>query len=345
MASSLNTMESGELAARLAALTQAGLPLEGGLRALADELGRPRLSNVLRRMATRLEAGESLEATIAAQGSRLPAHLCGLIMAGVRTGSLPKVLDQFACMSRRQSDLRRKLFLSLWYPALLLGIMALLAVAGRYYVIDEFRGIFKDFGTKVPELTAIVLETAGAVGWTLSVLAIAALLLPFAATVRPFASWLGRWTIRIPVFGPIVAYERYAYFSNLMALFLEESVPMPESLHLTAVAMRGTPLAGPCRRAATSVAAGQPLDAVLGRVRFPASLTAFVAWGQEKNSLAEAFRAAGQTFEILAQSQGSLLNMILLPVACLIVVAFIGITILALFLPLTSLILMLSGGS
>ena len=343
--SSLNTIESAELAARLAALTQAGLPLEGGLRALAEELGQPRLSDVLRRMATRLEAGESLEATIAAQGSRLPAHLRGLIVAGVRTGHLPKVLDQFAEMSQRQTDLRRRLFLSLWYPALLLGIMAVLAVAGRYYIIDEFRSIFKDFGTKLPALTAIILDYAGTVAWTLSAIAIAAILLPFVSTVRPVAGWLGGLTTRLPVFGPIIAFERYSQFSNLMALFLEENVPMPESLHLTSIAMQGTPLATKCHRAATSVEGGQPVDAVFGQLRFPPTLTAFVAWGKQKNCLAEAFRAAGEAFEARAQSQGSLLNMVLLPVAYFAVVNFIGLVVLALFLPMVALMPNLCGGN
>ena len=64
---SLSAEESAELAARLAALTQAGLPLEGGLAALADEVGRPRLARVLRNLAVRLAQGETLETAIAAQ--------------------------------------------------------------------------------------------------------------------------------------------------------------------------------------------------------------------------------------------------------------------------------------
>ena len=76
----------------------------------------------------RLERGEKLETAIAAQGSRLPADLRGLIVAGVRSGRLPIVLDQFAALARRQQDLRRRVLLILAYPALLLGIMAALMV-------------------------------------------------------------------------------------------------------------------------------------------------------------------------------------------------------------------------
>ena len=114
------------------------MPLEGGLAALADEVGRPRLARVLRNLAARLERGEKLETAIAAQGSRLPADLRGLIVAGVRSGRLPIVLDQFAALARRQQDLRRRVLLTLAYPALLLGIMAALMVFCHLLLTEQF---------------------------------------------------------------------------------------------------------------------------------------------------------------------------------------------------------------
>ena len=69
--------ESAELSASLAALARSGLPLEGGLAALAEEVAQPRLAGVLRDLAARLTMGENLETAIVAQCPRLPAHLRG----------------------------------------------------------------------------------------------------------------------------------------------------------------------------------------------------------------------------------------------------------------------------
>ena len=150
---SLSAEESAELAARLAALAQSGLPLEGGLYALADEVDGPRLARALRNLAARLERGEKLETAIAADGSRLPAYLRGLVVAGVRSGRLPIVLDQFAVMTRRQQELRRRILLTLAYPALLLGIIAVLMVCCHMFLTEPFRQVFKDFNTKLPGIT------------------------------------------------------------------------------------------------------------------------------------------------------------------------------------------------
>ena len=51
----LSTEEAAELAARVADLTKAGLPLGEGLRALAQELSSRRLNGVLRALADRLD--------------------------------------------------------------------------------------------------------------------------------------------------------------------------------------------------------------------------------------------------------------------------------------------------
>ena len=69
-----------------------------------------------------------------------------------------------------------------------------------------------------------------------------------------------------------------------------------------------------------------------------------VAWGQQKNCLADAFRAAAEAFEARTNSQSALLNMLVLPVIYMFIVTFVGITIIALIMPLISLITALSGG-
>ena len=104
---SVTPEESAELAARLHSLAKSGLSLEGGLLALAEEVGGGRLFGVLNRLAARLEKGEPLEKAIGAPDCRLPVVLRGLIVAGVRSGRLPDVLDQFAAMIHRQHNLRR----------------------------------------------------------------------------------------------------------------------------------------------------------------------------------------------------------------------------------------------
>ena len=169
-------------------------------------------------------------------------------------------------------------------------------------------------------------------------LTVAAVMIPLAALFLPLGSWLGGATSWIPILGAIVRDDRHAQFSHLMALLLEEDVPLPEALRLTSVALQGTGLAPQCCTAATIVEDGAPLDQALMEARFPESLTALVAWGQQKTGLVEAFRAAAEAFEARAKSQDVLLNLVLLPLIYLLIVTFVAITIVAIFAPFFALI-------
>ena len=104
--------ESAELAAQVAQLARSGLPLEAGLRALSEELPAGRLTQVLRHVANQLEAGQPIDAALDSQKSRLPAHLRGLIVAGVRTGRLAEVLEEYVDLQRTHREIWRRVWLA-----------------------------------------------------------------------------------------------------------------------------------------------------------------------------------------------------------------------------------------
>ena len=186
-------------------------------------------------------------------------------MAGVRSGRLPIVLDQFAALSRRQQDLRRRVVLTLAYPGLLLGIMAAIMIFFHLAINRQFHQIFRDFNTRLPHFTEMYFAFSGVVAWTMLGLTITAVLVPLAALVLPLGAWLGRAAWWVPVLGPIVRYDRYVQFSQLMALLLEEKVPLPEAFRLASIGLQGTVLSAQCRAAADAVEDGDAAGPGPGR--------------------------------------------------------------------------------
>ncbi len=344
LSASLSAAESAELAARLRALAGSGLALEGGLRALAEEVGSSRLAEVLRQLATRLERGEPLAEAIDAPDCRLPVVLRGLILAGVQSGRLPEVLEQFAALDRRRQEFRRSVAFTFAYPALLLAFIALLLILWRTFVAEGFVQIFNDFGMKLPTITDIYFRFSDGIGWTILIVAIAVILIPLAAAFLRAGSWLGRLLCWIPILGPVVRSERYVQFARLMSTLFGAQSTLPDALSLATTAMQGTMLEGQCRAASKAVEAGVSLDEAIAQAGFLDSLTCFVYWGQTKNALADAFTAAADAFEARTTSQAALLNMIVLPLAYLFIITFIGFSFLALLLPFMSLLTNLSGG-
>ncbi len=137
------------------------------------------------------------------------------------------------------------------------------------FITDQFSQVFRDFNTKLPGITDLYIRFSGVVAWTMLGLTIVAVIVPLAAMFLPLGAWLGRATSWIPVLGTIVRDDRHAQFSHLMALLLEEEVPLPEALRLTSIALQGTVLARPCHAAAAAVEEGMPLDQGIGHGPLP----------------------------------------------------------------------------
>ena len=110
--------EAAELSHQIAGLTRAGLPLAPGLLALAEEMPRGRLRRSMLELAETLEAGVPLEQAIASHEAKIPPHLRGLVIAGIRSHCLGDLLSRYSEYASVGTELTRALWLSLAYPVL-----------------------------------------------------------------------------------------------------------------------------------------------------------------------------------------------------------------------------------
>jgi len=332
-----------EFAARVAELTKAGLPLGAGLRALADELPAGRLPHVLHRMADRLDAGDDLMAVLESHGATLPGHLRGLMLAGVRSGRLAEVLEQFVDLQQSQLELRRRVTMALAYPFFLLLVIAGLGTFTAGYVVPSFTKIFQDFGTTLPALTLMIIHGSRPAMWLLLGLVGLSAAVWLLFWLSPVPYWVWPMLHRLPMVGPLLRWRHLAQFARLMALLLEQKVAIADALHITAAGLRDARLARACRDAAHDIQQGRPLDQCLAvRRPFPASLIPMIQWGQRAPALSDAFRAAAEMFEGRVRTHGTLLEAMLLPVVLVAVLIYVGLFVVAMFLPLISLIQKLS---
>ncbi len=340
---SLSADEVAELAARIGELTKAGMPLGEGLRAVAAELPGRRLPRTVRRLADRFDAGGDVATALQAQGRRLPEHFVGLLLAGIRTGRLAEMLEEFVDLERSRQELRRRLWMAFAYPLFLLVVLAGTAVV-IHAQVEGFRRIFAEFGTELPDMTRFFFATVGPVTWLLVATAILAVVAPLVLQVIPRPAWLSEMLQAIPMLGPVLRWSRLAQFSRLIAVLLEQQVPLPDALRLAAAGVNDSYLAQGCRRVAAEVEAGRPLaESMKERPQFPPTLIPLVRWGQQTPALADAFRAAAEMFQGRVFSQGSLLQALLLPVTLLLIISMVGFFVIAMFLPLICLIQKLSG--
>ncbi len=341
----LSAEEAAELAGQMAQMAQAGLPLASGLRAMAEESESRRLAEVLRGIAARLDEGGTLEAAIAQQGARIPEPIRSLILAGARSGRLSIVLEELVAREQRRKNIRQQLRLTLAYPAFLLGLVVALYALASFWVVPQFGQVFADFNTTLPSLTRTVLWTFSPTGALIALIGTALLvgLGMLCYGLRSQEVWAQKVLYAVPVVGPAWRFHGLTDLGTLMALLVEQEVPLPQALRVAADALQEADLKQGCRLAADAVESGEPLSECVARLRqFHRGLGPFVQWGEQTPALAESFRAATAMFDAQARVRSWLLDGVALPFTFVLVVGFVAFWCIGLMLPLVALIQSLS---
>jgi general secretion pathway protein F len=322
------------------------MPLASGLVALGQELPPGRLRRSMNELADMLESGASLDEALENQSARIPPHLRGLAIAGVRSGRLGDVLSRFSEYVAIGTELKRKLWLSLAYPVLTVVIAMVLLFFVSAVLVNQFERIYLDFNIPLPRLTVGLMMLSRFVnsGWAPILIFGGALLTGWLAA-RFFLSPPARRALagRIPLLGTVWSATSLAEYCHLLALLLESELPLPEALRLTGEGVQDADIDASCRVMAGQVESGQTLSqAMEKRRRFPLGLARLVRWAESEKSLPEVLHMAGAMYESRARTQSIFVGTVL-NVLCVLLVLGMVMVVPALFLPLITLISRLSG--
>src|SRR5688572_16811746 len=144
---------------QLSQLTSAGLPVEQGLRLIAQDMRSGRLAATVEQVAAELERGTPLAEAFDKHRTKFPPLYGRLIEAGVRAHNLPGVLLNLGRHLELVSRIRAMLWRALSYPLMvLIGLMIVLLFLTTH-VVPQFEQIFLDFGIKLPVITRLMLAS------------------------------------------------------------------------------------------------------------------------------------------------------------------------------------------
>src|SRR5688572_10064484 len=137
---------------QLTHLTTAGLPIEHGLRLIAQDMRTGRLRATVQEVASELERGTPLEQAFEKHRDKFPPLYARLIAAGVATSNLPGMLLNLGRHMEMIYRLRAMLWRVLSYPLMVLIALGMILLFLSTAIIPQFEKIFRDFGVKLPAM-------------------------------------------------------------------------------------------------------------------------------------------------------------------------------------------------
>jgi type II secretory pathway component PulF len=331
---------------QLASITKAGIPLERGLRELAKDIASGPMRRLISDVADDLEKGISIETAIEKRQKHFPPLYAKILKAGVETGRLSEMLMSLNRHLEIGTRTRRIIFEAMCYPAVVLTLAAVIISAVFILVIPSFAEVLTDMmgGYRgMPFLTVWFINMAEHVVhfWVgvISVVATAVViwkLSGMSAGGRRFKECL---ILRLPLIGRICRSGTLARMAEAMAMLVGAGCNMPDCLRLSADASGSERMKLECEILAHNVEGGESImEAGIVCRMIPRLFLYSVQLGSQRNELQNNLYSLGQMYSEQTRSRQARLQSILLPIMIICVGGFIAMMVLAMFLPMISMV-------
>ena len=205
---------------QLAAMLRDGIPLEGALKRLCQEMHNGKLRDQLESLEANLARGTPMADAL--KSSRLPELYKRMLLVGVKSGDLPAMLTMLADYYQRQSNIWMRLKGLMVYPLILLFVALVLSCFISYLLSNFIWNNFEDISEYAG---GTVYSSAIQSGLWISPVCIgvafAAVLIALAAA--PARDKL-RWTL------PAFKEASLAQAASAISLMLKNGVPLSDAL-------------------------------------------------------------------------------------------------------------------
>lgn len=330
---------------QLATLIDSGLPLLRGLNVLAKQERDTVLRNTINKLADGVQGGSTFSESLA-QHPLIFNHLyVNMVKAGEVGGVLELVLRRLAEFQEKAQKIKNKVVAAMVYPIIVMtmaiAIMAFLLV----FIVPKFETIFHDMlGDKpLPAVTLFVIGVSNFVknhGLVLFGLLIAAVAVyKLIARTRAGRSIIDRFKLRVPLFGDLIRKTAISRFSRTLGTLVTSGVPILQALNITRETAGNMVIAGAISQVHDSVKEGESITQPLQASGvFPPMAISMIDVGEETGQLPEMLLKIADVYDDETDNSVAALTSMLEPIMIVFLALVVGTIVIALFMPLISII-------
>lgn len=333
------------LTRQLATLVDAGLPLLRGLRILLKQEKKPAMSAALSGMGEAVEGGSTFSEALGQYPKIFDKLFCNMVKAGEAGGVLEVVLLRLAEFMEKAEKIKGKVKSAMIYPVVVLvaagGILGFLLTN----VIPKFKEIFDDLleGQRLPPLTEFVIGLSDMVkhNWLalIIVIGIIVALLKVWGKTEAGRYYLDKAQLKMPLFGQLFLKTATARFARTLGTLLQSGVPMLQALNIVRDTSGNEVVARAIQKVHDSVKEGDSMSMPLEASHvFPGMVVSMVDVGEETGALPEMLMKIADSYDDEVDMAVEGLTSVIEPIMIIMLALIIGTIVIAMFVPLISII-------
>jgi len=330
-----------ELGEAFAAMTRAGLPLEAGLRMMAEEHPSPRISRALLSLSEQLEAGKSRDEISAASSQQFPPVLRELFQLKLSPEEFSSLLSRYFSITQAGLQTYRKIWSGLLYSQIILFSIVISLSYIMLGIIPKFKEIFVGFDTELPDITVMIITLSDYISrhgrWLVYLLA--SLLIIHLFGNRFVKRLAQQMSYHVPFSGKAFRNTTLATFCRLLAELVERQVPLDVAVKVAASGSGNLQLEEESLQIARELKQGASFsDAARSCLAIPKPLLLTFRWSNQTDEFPESLKANGELYAVQAENGADLLPIVLEPFLLFATAFTVGFVVMALFLPLIKLL-------
>jgi type IV pilus assembly protein PilC len=337
---------------QLATLIDAGLPLLRGLHTLATQEKNKTLRNAVIDMSSSVEGGSTFSEAMATHPNLFNKLYVNMVKAGEVGGVLEVVLMRLAEFQEKAQKIKNKVISAMIYPVIVLIIAVIILTFLLVFVVPKFQEIFRDMlGDKpLPPLTEFVVAASTLMknNFLIIIAAVIGLIIGYQVFARTAygSALLDRVKLKFPLLGVLVRLTAISRFARTLGTLVSSGVPILQALNITRETAGNQVLANAIGQVHDSVKEGEsvvvPLEA---SGVFPPMVISMIGIGEETGRLPDMLIKVADVYEDEVDNAVAGLTSLLEPLMIVFLALVVGVIVVALFLPLISIIQELSAQS
>jgi type IV pilus assembly protein PilC len=324
-------------------MIDAGLPLVQCLEILANQQEHKSFQRILLQVRQDVEAGSTLADAMRRHPKAFNNLYVNMVAAGEAGGILDTILQRLSVYIEKAVKLSSQVKAALIYPIAVIIIAMIVVAVILLKVIPTFAALFTSLGAELPFPTRVVIAASNFLArWFIVVLmVIAAGVYGFR---RYYATYNGRRVIdgivlKLPVLGSIMRKIAVARFCRTLATLTSSGVPILEALDITARTSGNAIIEDAIIVVRKAVEGGKTIVEPLRETGvFPNMVVQMIGVGEQTGALDAMLNKIGDFYEDEVDAAVAGLVKLLEPVMIFILGTIIGGIVIAMYLPMFTLI-------
>jgi len=330
---------------QLATLIESGLPLLRSLTVLAKQERDPVLAKTINMLADSVQGGSTFSESLAQHPLIFNKLYINMVKAGEVGGVLELVLARLAEFQEKAQKIANKVKSAMAYPIIVLVIAILIMWFLLVFIVPKFRQIFDDMlgGKELPKITQIVIGVSEAV--KSNFLPIIGTVVAFFVIMRILAksekgrAFLDRVKLRVPILGDMLRKSAISRFTRTLGTLVTSGVPILQALNITKETAGNVVIAEAITKVHDAVKEGESIVAPLEASGvFPPMVISMIDVGEETGQLPDMLLKIAEVYDDEVDNSVAALTSMLEPLMIVFLALVVGTIVIALFMPLISII-------